>query len=213
MNSFSHYMIGRFLLRYIKKEYGIRPGAARFLYWNVMTDFRKPYRSLSHMTDGWDSHVRSFAEELVCSAQAESFSGDDTSMRLGVLCHFYADFFCRAHTEAWEGTYRQHIGYELRLHSFMRKSFKVLCEREYRSDTGVCHGADDTNGHYETLRKAYLEEVPSFDSDVIYTLRACLGAVATLMRTTPERTTPERTTPEQLSATLTPLASGIKTGR
>lgn len=181
MNSFSHYIVGRFLHRYIKREYGIKLGVVRFLYWNIMTDFKKPYSALSHKTDGWENHIRSFAEELRSRAKKGPHAGADISGRLGILCHFFADFFCRVHNADWEGTCRQHIAYEFRLYMFMRKSFAALCETDFSIDIR----AGSISGQYEALRKSYLGKEPSFENDVVYTLRACLGAARVVASPSP----------------------------
>lgn len=182
MNSFSHYMIGRFLHRYIKREYGIKLGAARFLYWNIMTDFRKPYSALSHRTDGWEKSIRSFAEELVRRARTSPRLGADMTRRLGILCHFFADFFCAPHAPLYQGTYWQHIKYEWALCRYMRQCFSALCRTELAGSADHRWDSKSVTACYEALRRLYLSSAPSYENDAVFALRACIGAVVAMTR-------------------------------
>ncbi len=182
MNSFSHLIVGWCLRSYIKEEYGTKLSAARFLYWNIMTDFRKPYNALPHKADCWESRLKSVIEEMTSRKQAQGYFGPGDSGRLGVLCHFYADFFCHPHTAFFKGSGWQHIRYEFNLYKYMRKSFMRLSASDFSSVTVACQDAGRIFDHFESLQESYLQKKPSFENDVVYTLRACLGAVAAIIR-------------------------------
>ncbi len=181
MNSFSHFIIGRFLRRYIIREYGTELSAARFLYWNIMTDFRKPYNTLPHKAGCWESRLKNDIEELLSHKQACRCIVLHDSGPLGVLCHFYADFFCHPHTASYKGTAWQHIRYELALYTYMRKNFVRLSASDFSGIIEPCPDADRIFDHFASLQKSYFEEQPSFENDVVYTLRACLGALTAII--------------------------------
>lgn len=184
MNSFSHYMIGSYLNKYIKREYGVRLCVGRFLYWNIMADFRKPFNLLSHKTDGWKSHLKSEIEALTGQNQTQTCFSPDYSKRLGVICHFYADFFCYPHAEVYQGTFWQHIKYEWALYRFMQKSFSTLSGIDGDLTHNTCWDIRKINAIFETQQKVYLSAPPSFENDVVFTLHACLGAVTMITRAT-----------------------------
>lgn len=176
MNSFSHFIIGSFISRYIKYNYGVKVRSFRFIYWNIMTDFRKPYRTPPHTVDYWDSRLKDEIFALMLPKQAVSPIEPETSKSLGVICHFYADFFCFPHTDAYEGTYWQHIKYELALYKFMRRSFSKLSNTDFACELNNGWGAYEIVNRLKMLQREYLSEPASFDNDIIYTLRACIGA-------------------------------------
>lgn len=182
MNSFSHYMIGSFLMKYIRKKYGIKLSPIRFLYWNVMTDFRRPYSRQSHQADGLESHVQTETETLAGTKQPTACFGPEYSKSLGVVCHFYADFFCFPHAPVYQGTYWQHIKYEWELYRYMRKSFSSLCRTELEGNADNYGDPESITALYEALRRAYLSSTPSFKIDIIFALRACLGAIMMITR-------------------------------
>jgi hypothetical protein len=182
MNSFSHYIVGSYLRKYIRREYGIRLSAARFLYWNIMTDFRKPYNMLPHKAACWETRLKSEVEALAGHKQTHGSFGPDYSKHLGVICHFYADFFCFPHTPAYEGTFRQHFRYEWELYIFMRKPIRSLVMTDLDVVSDACRDTEKIIGGYEALRQSYLSKQPSFENDLVFALRACLGAVTMITR-------------------------------
>jgi hypothetical protein len=153
-----------------------------------MADFRKPYRTPPHKADFWESRLKSDIDELAGRKQKHLRFDAEYSKRLGIICHFYADFFCFVHTAAFNGTSFQHIKYELDLYRFMRKSFAKICGVDFDDDISACWDTGTIFGHYETLQKSYLKKAQSFENDVVYTLRACLCAVTMVTRASAQET-------------------------
>jgi hypothetical protein len=133
MNSFSHSLIGKILLRQLDDRYDVQLDRRAFLYGCVMPDFRKTYKTLPHEPRFWDGYLKGEISALARQQRETRQFDRSGSKRLGILCHFYADFFCLAHTDGFNGSTYEHIRYEWDLDRFLRKNAAGL----YQADLGV----------------------------------------------------------------------------
>jgi hypothetical protein len=177
MNSLSHILIGRLLCTYLKQVHGVTLRRGSFLYGSLLPDYLPRYKKVPHKPVYWEAHLRSELALLARRRRAGERPGRGFSMRLGVVCHFLADFFCHPHTGEFSGGSLAHIRYEWALHRFARKNLRALCRTGFGTPhdtrlTAACGGSGGAYARFERLYGAYLAQAPSCLNDVLYTLSA-----------------------------------------
>ena len=180
MNSFSHSLIGKILLKHLEERYGVSLDRRAFLYGCVMPDFRKTYKSMPHEQRYWAGYLKSEIGALTRRRQAAGRFDRASSKRLGILCHFYADFFCLAHTGGFDGSTYEHIRYEWELDRHLRKNVARLYQADFGFRVPAALNADMIYGDFQTLQTKYAECIPDFMRDLSFALRACAGAVTAI---------------------------------
>lgn len=177
MNSFSHIMIGSLLHKYIKDLNGVELHWASFIYGNLLPDFKPSYKMLPHEPESWERYIKSEINKLSSHRQRHPDFGPNYSRRLGIICHFYADFLCHPHTDAFEGGTYQHMKYEWELFRYKRKNLDAL-----KQPLGSCmaegFAGKKIYARFEALYEDYLQLEPCYENDAVYTLRACADLVS-----------------------------------
>jgi hypothetical protein len=177
MNTFSHMLIGDFLQKYIFEINGVELDTASFVHGNLLPDFLPSYKKLPHTCQSWELYLKRESKTLSEHKQESTRFGPGYSRRLGIICHFYADFFCYAHTEAFQGGACQHFKYEWDLYRFTRKYYPALYWTDFGSGSSANQTAEIISGGFTALQQSYLKEEQAFENDIVYTLRACINAI------------------------------------
>jgi hypothetical protein len=134
-----------------------------------------------HIKEYWRDYLESELGRLSALRYRTANFGMEYSKRLGIICHFYADFFCYAHTAKFTGGAYLHILYEWTLHRYLQEHPPVLKEADFTNGAEMRSG--DVSGiqsRFTGLQRQYLKEPASFSSDIVYTLHACIDAIATV---------------------------------
>lgn len=172
MNTFSHLQVGKFLYRHLLEQHGIKLDLTSFLYGNLVPDFKPFYKSLPHEPVSWERFIQNEIAVLSEHKQVSLCFGSSYSRRLGVICHFYADFFCFPHTKAYQGGDLQHLKYEWDLYRYSKKNpdiFKTGLNAQPETD----RSPKGIYGHYRDMHATYLGAGLSFGNDMASTLQAC----------------------------------------
>lgn len=177
MNTFSHLRIGKILLSHIKDKYGVELRRSSFLYGSILPDIKKTFKKMPHKRDYWNIYLKSEMHKLTRYKQQDRSFGRTYSRRLGVICHFYADFLCYPHTKEFDGSTYQHMKYEWELNRFLRKNDAELFATDFSRITYAGMDAGSIYGDFESLHDDYAEGRDCFSRDILYTLQACTGAV------------------------------------
>ena len=177
MNTFSHILVGNLIQKYIKEQNGIELNWASFIYGNLLPDFRPSYKTLPHKPDSWERYIQREIKTLSEHKQLSPQLGPNYSRRLGIICHFYADFFCHPHTEAFEGGTYQHMKYEWDLYRFTQKNYPVLNRADFGGQKLALGSPEKIHSGFTTLHSAYLKEEQAYEYDLLFTLYACINAI------------------------------------
>ncbi len=182
MNTYSHMILGRLLYEYVKENHGIILEKGSFLRGNVAPDYNVSIITRPHYIENRLGFVKSEIEALADTSLPSEKVGKIYSKRLGVICHYYSDFFCYAHNgPEYRRNMAFHMKYERCLHQYlvdikdMIKNVKLMPENRFAPDQRAI------NLGFEALHSEYLRSEPSFDRDIIYALYACAGAVVSLV--------------------------------
>lgn len=178
MNTFSHILIGGFLHKYFLELHGIDLNYSSFIGGNLLPDFKPAYKRLPHELNSWEPFLKNEINKLSGCKQDKTRLSKNVSRRLGVICHFYADFFCYPHTEAFDGGTYQHVKYEWELDRFTRKYYPALYWTDFGSRIPLNRRAENLYNEFSKLHKEYIMQDQAFENDIVYTLRACIDTLS-----------------------------------
>ena len=127
MNTFSHFIISGIVNKYIKKWYGIQINKYSFVYGNIIPDFSSDFTKTPHYKLSMPNFIEDEVMSLSNLEQKNTADFDkNLSFRLGIVCHYLADFFCYAHSPKFEGKLLKHIYYEYKLVKYNINKKKIL---------------------------------------------------------------------------------------
>ena len=105
----------------------------------------------------------------------------DYAKRLGIICHYCADFFCFAHNSGFKGNLRGHMRYESTLEHFCRNNYQKLFNIDYIPYSSENAGAEKALDMIAQLNDDFKLKPQNYLSDIISALKACsLAGMAVL---------------------------------
>lgn len=178
MNTFSHIRMGKLLYRYIKDTFDISLDKGSFVLGNLMPDFKPSYLSKSHYLENWELPLQEMIQDLIGTKQESGLLDKKYSFTLGVICHYYSDFFCFCHGHEYNGGTLLHMKYEWDLLMHSQNNCGVLDGVEIIPDNKTYSDASKIFQSFEKLHLEYQKLKPSFDNDIKYSLMACIEVIA-----------------------------------
>lgn len=181
MKSTSHFAIGHLLYAALQSR-GIYLNRIAFVYGNISPDYDPFLLVPTHFSKTCE---RSIAEisAMLCEFPLEDDGrvGVEYSKRLGIMCHFICDFFCRAHNKCFEGGLKRHASYENRMDQYLRRNWQDLFDLEgsalpCRSETARILAYDIADKKSE-----YLSSPASFKTDLEFAFEACMQCICSLV--------------------------------
>lgn len=183
--------MGRFLSEYVERHYKIQLERKSFILGNVLPDYCPSFLLRPHYLKNNAVHVQNILR-LLLSRRSSARNDKRCSRLLGILCHFYADFFCYAHSERFPGNLTEHIAYESRLYRYFAENLEQLAFIRFTAQAAPAAEADGIYRRFEALHSSYLLSHLSFGNDLMYAMMACVdlivltsGAAATEEETDP----------------------------
>lgn len=181
MLTFSHASVGKILHTYLKEHHQITLNKSSFIYGNMLPDLKRSYKQLPHEPDSWAKHIKNEIRRLSGHKQESTYFGRNYSRRLGVICHFYTDFFSFPHNETFEGSTYQHLFYEWELHKYTQDNAEgYLHSALYRDvfDTSIPDAdAAKIFSSFTSMHRDYMKQGQSFENDLYYALQACASTL------------------------------------
>jgi hypothetical protein len=176
----SHVLLGRLLCRRLSEEYGIMLDTEGFLLGNILPDIRISFLTRPHfLKNHRKSTVRRIGRILMYDRQTSAYFGRSYSMELGILCHYYADFLCFAHSGAYTGDLLDHVQYERDLHQYLEVRPPDAADA-YVSEPSGEMTAGEIFEQFLDLHESYARMAPSFENDISQSLKACTEALVLL---------------------------------
>lgn len=103
--------------------------------------------------------------------------GKKASKKIGILCHYYADFFCWAHNPYFEEGLRGHVRYEDGLLRYMQENYETFRRFDYIPAVSVPKNAVDINRRMRFL----IQEQPIRGGDYATELFCAVQSCAELV--------------------------------
>ncbi len=185
MNTPSHVLMGKLVSGYIQTHYDIRLDERNFLRGNVLPDYLPSFISRPHFLKYSARYVQRLITNLASGLPQYAGSGRRHarySLHLGILCHFYADFFCYAHSPQFHQGLKRHTDYENELADYFAQNFATLCAFPIIAQPVRCASAQDIYARFERLHRAYLASGHTFMNDLAYAIYACIDAIVAISR-------------------------------
>lgn len=171
--------MGRLLCGSLRREYGVRLNPSAYLLGNVIPDFLPSLFWRPHYLCFHEKHLQNALASLLRTRNT-AWNGQFRSFRFGMLCHFYADFFCYAHSDFFRGSLNAHIRYEAVQHRYFKEHRnELLCAAEIPECCEAPTGSA-LYRRFETLHECYLSCRNSFGNDLAFTILACMETAVLL---------------------------------
>jgi hypothetical protein len=182
MNTLNHLAISMAIGWALRKKLGIRLDMKGFMYGNVKPDISSYLISIPHFKKHAFGFIASEIKKLMATEiKKNSVCTKQFSERLGIVTHYLSDFFCHAHTDTFKGSLLKHYLYEARLYRYYLKKpvlrmvsgylDNFIPEEDYSS---VCRLINQ-------LHSRYLSKRSSYACDIVFTLRICTLAAASIV--------------------------------
>ncbi len=178
MHIWTHKLLADLLYEGVSKVYPGVLSRRAFLNGNLLPDLDSRYQQFQHYTHGsW-----TYLERLMGEMEDLSCSSESGSEKLGIICHFIADFFCKVHNRPYSEQHSLlgHVMYEHQLHKLYREMKKDKAQLMVfpRASSTNC---GDTGKHWVNTKMAgihreYMEGTPEMERDICYAIGSCIEA-------------------------------------
>lgn len=174
MNSLNHVLIGTIVYEYIKEKYGIVLDKESFLKGNTCPDhsiaFLRPHRMryCSRM-------VRKKTIRLC--RRDWGYINEKASKKIGILCHYYSDFFCYAHCSCFPGSLKDHIRYEDEMLRYMNERYSIFQKIDYVPQVTFPMDAAEINERMRQLIWSKASMHGNYGMELICAIQACTELV------------------------------------
>lgn len=184
MNKPTHTLFGRLLYKQLKDEYGIHLDRESFLFGNILPDLCISFWTRPHFYENNAAFIKGKINKLLHEKQKSSNIGRRCSRDLGVLCHYYADFFCYTHNVHFQGDIKDHLKYERDLYHYLYDNYTVQSRTRLTVDERDDADMNVIFSRFNRQLQDYLHSVPSYETDIYYSMQSCLEALTLIAKST-----------------------------
>ncbi len=180
MNPISHILMGKIGCKFVDSR-NLPLNHAAFILGNILPDFHPLHAFASHKADkgGCLEKTRDRLHKLLSDPPKNPTR---LAKELGMLCHYYTDFFCHPHTGNFSGSLSQHIVYEYKLLRYAQCRMGVLENLTIQTDElPTAHTAEELFELLEERRKFFLQQTPNFGVEMYWALEGCHLLVTTCL--------------------------------
>ena len=181
MNTNSHIMVAELVYEHLKKENGIHLEKKEFIKGNTIPDFSYYAVAHPHFMSTSLKYIQSEVEALSKTCLKSEWIGKGYSFRSGIICHYYTDFFCYAHSKSYPQVVVNHLKYEHLLYRYFLENHEDIAKIKLPSSEEICGSGEEINQKTRELHAEYAGLAPSYGKDLAYALKACAGAMASLV--------------------------------
>lgn len=176
MNSMNHILIGSIVYDYLQEKYGIMLQKSGFLKGNTCPD---------HGISFLRPHKVKYCGRLVRRKTEKLFAGSRpinrrTSKKIGILCHYYSDFFCFAHSPGFSGSLKEHVRHENCLLYFMSENYETFREIDYISEDAKPESAGEITSKMNLLLMEGSAAEDDYEEELFRAVRACSELVLSI---------------------------------
>lgn len=181
MKKASHHALGHLLYQTLAAE-GICLDRELFVLGNLLPDYMPELILFPHFTARCQREIGLFSDVLASQSLDDAREiPAEYALRLGILCHYIADYYCFAHSRAFGKNMRKHGAYERGLNEHFRMHYSAKeCALPPRAPVRCTSGRDVARS-VARLRHGYLAAPRSYETDLRYAFTACLDAIRALV--------------------------------
>lgn len=183
MNLESHIFISKLVYNEINKVFPIHINKTLFRAGNILADYSPLVWTHPHYYTVSSEYVFENID-LVCSLDREDnpVNADMLlSFRLGIVCHYITDFFCRAHIGSGIGKKREHLQYEDFLDNYRNSIKDRLEETEWLMDFKGFDSSDELKAHLKEKVEEYRSLPASPERDITMAIENCIKTMVSVI--------------------------------
>lgn len=181
MNTCSHILVGSLVYEYLKSEHGIYLEKSSFLSGNVLPDRTSLAVTHPHFMKFSLGFVQAETEALSDTYLESAYVGSEYSERLGIICHYYADYFCHSHSSGYKQVVVNHMKYERLLYEYFQNNFIIISELKFAPPAEISRSAREINERMLTAHSKYAANESSYFNDLRYALMTCAETALSLV--------------------------------
>jgi hypothetical protein len=177
MIKMSHIIIGGAVYDYLKKK-GIILDKAGFLAGCALPDINQHYGILH---PHFPAASMGFVKRETYPDIENGAVNYECCLKPGIIIHYWADFFCHAHSAGYRQLILNHVKNARGLHKYLKNNLKLILEGiEYLE--GECDGPNGINESVVRLHAEYRKKKRSLETDVKYILLACAHSALSIVQ-------------------------------
>ena len=173
--------MGNILYEYIKEKHAIFLNKKSFVKGNYSPDFSTSMITRPHYIKNNLGHVQKEIEALSNIKLKSAFIDKEYSKRLGIICHYCADFFCFAHSIYFKESMKAHIKYERRLHKYFVSRLSLIKNIRFMLKKDNSINVDKINLIIDRYQSDYLYSSNAYSKDLIYSMQVCVEIIVSLV--------------------------------
>jgi hypothetical protein len=181
LNTFSHILIGKVLYEYLKEYHGIYLNKKSFIKGNYSPDFNTSAIKRPHYIKYNLNYLQQEINALANTKLKSAHIDKAYSKRLGIICHYCADFFCYTHSIHFKGSTKAHIKYERSLHKYFISRLKIIKSILFMLKKDINIDASIINFKINQYQSDYLDAKACYSNDLFYTFQVCVETVVLLI--------------------------------
>jgi len=176
MHIWTHKLLAELLYEGI---YAVHQGVIsrnEFIHGNLIPDLDNRYQQFHHYTHGCWTYLESLMDEI----DNIPFRSEGRSEKMGIICHFIADFFCKVHNRPYSEQHSLlgHVMYEHQLHKLYRGMQKdktrLMAFARNASVESCCTSRHWMNTRMASIHREYIDGIPDMEKDICYAIGTCV---------------------------------------
>lgn len=176
MNIFTHLGMAIKLKYFIESNCQIKLRTISFLMGSIKPDISSQYKNIPHCKNGSEDFIQKEIQSLFLTKIYKSEKCTRVfSERLGVLTHYFSDFFCYVHLDSYKGNMLEHYIYEMQQSVYYLKNPKTTSPCCYKEDIRSSHDTSSLCSYIDELYTEYLTVCNKLCHyfDIAFSIKAC----------------------------------------
>ena len=178
MNTLSHIDLGNVIHEYLKTNQKIFLNKTSFIYGNVKPDLLPQLFIVPHLKESLFNFIKEELAHLsdICIENTEKIDAA-YSERLGVVCHYISDFFCRVHNPEEKINLLNHVQYEMKLSKYIKNRRQIIEKINFSLSTPKFHTLHELIMRIESMNEEYLKSSKIMGMDALYSTQICIELI------------------------------------
>lgn len=181
LNTFSHIVMSRIIYEYLKDNYGIYLDKKSFIKGNYCPDFSASIIKRPHYLENTLDYVHDKLERLANTRLNSAYIDKDYSKKIGIICHYYSDYFCYAHSNNFNEKMKAHINYERKLHKYLLLKQNSIKKIASQSKKDISIDINIIKQKIIEYQQDYLNSNQGYSNDLIYSIRVCIEMILSVV--------------------------------
>lgn len=181
LNTFSHVIIGKIIYDYLKDNYGIYLDKKSFIKGNYYPDFSASIIKRPHYIKDTLDYVHDKIEKLANTNLNSAYIDKAYSKKIGIICHYYSDYFCFAHSSNFKEKTKAHISYERKLHKYLVVKQNNIKKIISRSKKDINIDINKIKMKINKYQEDYLNSKQGYGNDLIFSINVCIEMILSVI--------------------------------